>query len=660
MGNKIARTTNGWTWDLIDYAPSGIGWLMSVSGPRSNPNVVWAVGQSDTPARSQIVKTTNGTNWSFQTVPQSILDNNILLRDVAAVDTNTAYAVGDAGTIIKTVAGGEPWTILPSPTSQHLIGVAALDATHVVVVGSNGSIFRTSNGGADWTPDTSGTTAYLKAVAMVDWNTGWAVGENGTILHTTNGSTWTRQISPTAQNLRAVGAANNLTAWTAGAASVVLHTATGGEGAAIAASAYFAEGCTRPGFDEWISLQNPGEERLVVYMQYMYQDETPAAQKAYEVAAGSRASVNVNVEAGAGHDVSAQLWSSGIFYAERSMYFSYASFSSPGEVWTGGSVAAAAASPRSDWYFAEGCTRPGFEEWLTVFNPGATDAVVHYDFIMPGGVKVTKTYLAPAGRRTSAFVNQEAGVGLDVSAHVYSTTPIVVERPMYFNYGGWTGGSDVMGARAPARKWYFAEGCTRDGFQEYLCMQNSGSTDATVTVIYRMPEETTTRDYVVEKNSRRTVWVNDAIGAGRDVSCEISSTASIVVERPMYFLYTGYAAPAWTGGSDVLGATALQDEWFFPEGYTGPGFHEFLCIGNPGTTDATVGVTYNILGGTPKTQTHVVPAGRRYTIFTNTDVGPNLEFSVHVTSSADVVCERAMYFDYHGWNGGSCGTGFSQ
>ncbi len=659
VGNKITRTTNGSTW-AGDFSPLGLtGWLRAVSGPPEDANVAWAVGETGAPAQAQILHTANGTSWTFQTVPDAVKTN--LLNDVSAASSLVAYAVGNGGTILKTIDGGANWSVVPSGVGQTtLMGVVALNETHVVVVGEHGTIRRTVDGGANWTSDVSGSSAYLNEVSLVDWNTGWAVGDNGTILRTTNGSTWTQQISPAANHINAVDAANAQVAWAAGENSALIHTTTGGEGTPIAASAYFAEGCTRAGFNEWISLQNPGTSDIVVYASYIYQDGTPAVTKAYDVKAQSRTSVNVNADAGAGQDVSARLYSSGVFFAERSMYFSYTSFSAPGEVWTGGNVAAAAASARSDWYFAEGCTRPGFEEWITVLNPGDTNATVTYDFITPEGEKITKTYGAPAGKRTSMYVNWEVGANRDVSAHVYSTTPIVVERPMYFNYGGWTGGSDVMGARQPAKKWYFAEGCTRAGFQEYLCLQNPGTSPATVTVIYHMPDENLTQDYTVEAGSRRTIDVNGEVGPNRDVSCEISSTASIVVERPLYFAYTGYSAPNWTGGSDVLGATVLKTDWYFPEGYTGPGFHEYLCIMNTGTTDVTVNVTYNILNGTPKTVAHTVAAGKRYTVFTNADAGMNLEFSMHVAASAPVMCERAMYFDYSGWDGGSCGTGFAQ
>ncbi len=53
----------------------------------------------------------------------------------------------------------------------------------------------------------------------------------------------------------------------------------------------------------------------------------------------------------------------------------------------------------------------------------------------------------PAGARQTVFVNDDAGSGYQLSARLEVTAgpDIVVERPMYFNFRGWTGGHDVVG-----------------------------------------------------------------------------------------------------------------------------------------------------------------------------------------------------------------------
>ena len=55
---------------------------------------------------------------------------------------------------------------------------------------------------------------------------------------------------------------------------------------------------------------------------------------------------------------------------------------------------------------------------------------------------------------------------------------------MYFDYMGtgahhWAGGRDTIGATAPSFNWYFAEGYTGEGFEEWICIQNPGGGQAT-------------------------------------------------------------------------------------------------------------------------------------------------------------------------------------
>ena len=83
------------------------------------------------------------------------------------------------------------------------------------------------------------------------------------------------------------------------------------------------------------------------------------------------------------------------------------------------------------------------------------------------------------------------GVPGNDAAHDFSTKitctngqQIVAERPMYFDYKGWTGGSDVMGASAMSRNWYFGEGTTRDNFTEYVTVLNPNKTEGAVKFDY--------------------------------------------------------------------------------------------------------------------------------------------------------------------------------
>ncbi|MBU4218756.1 MAG: hypothetical protein KKB90_07300, partial [Actinobacteria bacterium] len=155
----------------------------------------------------------------------------------------------------------------------------------------------------------------------------------------------------------------------------------------------------------------------------------------------------------------------------------------------------------------------------------------------------------------------------DFSARVQSTNgvPIVAERPIYFNYQGytrlnWPGGHNVIGATCTATFYYFAEGTCRPGFDPYICLQNPESTDAEVKITYMLGDGTTRdQEVTVGATSRHTVMVKDVLGEGDDVlhdfSARVQSTngVPIVAERPIYFNYQGYTRLNWPGGHDVLG-----------------------------------------------------------------------------------------------------------
>lgn len=416
---------------------------------------------------------------------------------------------------------------------------------------------------------------------------------------------------------------------------------------------YFAEGCTREGFSEWLCLMNPNDTAISVNASYMMFGRDPL-QKQYTVPANSRTSLNVNNEVGPGQDVSARLWCEDSFYAERPMYFNY-KMNVPGYGWTGGHCATGVSSPRYDWYFAEGTTRDGFEEWICLQNPTSTQVEVEVDYISAGAYTQQKKYDIKPQSRLSVFVNGDVGPNQDVSTHVHCEDRIVAERPMYFNYHNkWTGGHNVMGTDSPKDKWYFAEGSTQSGFEEWLAVQNANDADAGITVHF-LKSDGTSKDntYNVGANSRWTLDVSQAIGTGVDSSMVVESSLPVVAERPMYFDYHG-----WTGGHDVVGASRPKANWFFAEGCTLDNFDEYICIGNPGDAKAHVNFRFLLESGNPVEYAIDVEPRKRSTVKVADIVGRNHDVSAQISSDQPVVAERPMYFDYNGWTGGHDVVGF--
>jgi hypothetical protein len=110
---------------------------------------------------------------------------------------------------------------------------------------------------------------------------------------------------------------------------------------------------------------------------------------------------------------------------------------------------------------------------------------------------------------------------------------------MYFLYNGaWPGGHVVTGVREPKNTWFFAEGTTRGGFDEWLCLENPGDVDAVATMSFMLEDGTVMpADVAVPAHTRVTVGIWPIVGGGHDVSVAVSSSRAIVVERPMYFVY---------------------------------------------------------------------------------------------------------------------------
>jgi hypothetical protein len=230
------------------------------------------------------------------------------------------------------------------------------------------------------------------------------------------------------------------------------------------------------------------------------------------------------------------------------MYYQY------GQERLGGDVSTGCAAPTGEWYFAEGTCRPGFDSYLCIQNPGSGEAKVEIDYMLGNGGKSAREMTVAPGARSTVNAKDHLGEGNDeahdFSCKVWSTNgqPIIVERPMYFNFkGAWAGGHNAVGVAAPAAEWYFAEGTCRPGFEPYICILNPGGGTANVNLTYMLGDgRQVGKSVKVAPRSRQTVYVKDHLGEGddsaHDFSCKVEcvSGGGIVVERPMYFSYRRY------------------------------------------------------------------------------------------------------------------------
>jgi hypothetical protein len=206
-GGKVAYATNSatWTWIASTMPSTNDMYAVAVAGG----GTLVAVGDGGAIAYSG-----DGVSWA----PATNNASSNPLRAVTYVDAganSAAYwlAVGDGGTILKSVDGGLNWNLLTSGVGNNLQGVAALPivdsvtqtTTYKLVAIGNGVVLVSGDDGSHWASatlsDTMGTVlsgnfvsvsaakrqfsnVYFKGQFM-------AVDNAGNAYTSANGSTWT-------------------------------------------------------------------------------------------------------------------------------------------------------------------------------------------------------------------------------------------------------------------------------------------------------------------------------------------------------------------------------------------------------------------------------------------------------------------------------------
>lgn len=194
--------------DIPDYA-SRLATAISSSDQRSissicalNRKVAWVIvreGGSLGTSRSVILRTTNGgQSWERQIATDwgdGVTYPSDYLLDIEFIDSQTGWAVGSDGLIMKSSDGGKSWTTKRTATESALTHIRFLDRSHGWVLGDFGydeaEILRTSNGGATWQHHRIKNNWWLNSLSFASRRNGWVVGERGQAYQTTDGgATW--------------------------------------------------------------------------------------------------------------------------------------------------------------------------------------------------------------------------------------------------------------------------------------------------------------------------------------------------------------------------------------------------------------------------------------------------------------------------------------
>ncbi len=432
--------------------------------------------------------------------------------------------------------------------------------------------------------------------------------------------------------------------------------------ASVSKTWYFAEGYTGNPFSEFLTLANPNSVQANVTVTYLLGSGSPLIRN-YVVPGNQRFTVRVNNEVGINRNVSMVVSSDQPIVAERPMYFTYTGL--PGHSIPGGSDVLGATQLGTSFDFGYLDTTSGHDTWLTILNQNnmPLTASIHY-FPAAGGAGTTIQHTFAANSRGTVHVNAEGLPAGSYSALVTLDQPGLVERPLYLRDTQTlqTGAADVVGVATPQQNWYFAEGFTGPTFEERYILSNpnaSGQASVTVT-FFRSDKTTATAQVTLKPGEQQVVDANAVLGGGNvSNSAKVTSDLPILAERFMSFFYNGAVGNGGTGAipgaTDVLGASAPTNLFYFAEGYTGSTFAEYLTIENPDASQtATVQVTFLPTNAAAFVRVYQVAPGSRFTLFTNTILN-NQSFSMVVESNVAIVAERPMYFNFSGLIAGQTG-----
>jgi hypothetical protein len=329
------------------------------------------------------------------------------------------------------------------------------------------------------------------------------------------------------------------------------------------------------------------------------------------------------------------------------------------------------------WYFPEGKVGQGFTEYLTIENPdAANDCNVTLYYIGSSGSPVTKSVTVPRASRFTEPVNADLNTPASstsyqtVSAVVTVNTTIslncagvVAERPIYFtNFLGISSGTDVLGATHLATTFYFADVPIGGSYVSYVTILNPGSATATATAVFSAGGKTVAKQIIqIPAMTRGTIVPKSSSGALQHAALFVTTNSPVAVERPTYFNQVSAGnAQTVSGAASVVAASALQTDWLFAEGYTGPGFQEYLVLANfspNAPVKANVILEFNN-GHTETIPSIIAPQSQAFLDVNaaltkglgtcdTTPCQPTPQVSAEVKGNGNFIAQREMFFHYN-------------
>jgi subtilisin family serine protease len=293
------------------------------------------------------------------------------------------------------------------------------------------------------------------------------------------------------------------------------------------------------------------------------------------------------------------------------------------------------ASTVSSQYFPEGATTTGLSDTMDLVNPGSLGAHVQIKLLTDQGWTTVAHYAMGPHSRTTLDMRSLVGEGQSIAAIVQGDAPIVGGR--HIDRSGEAGTYSV-GAPAPARTWYFADGYTVGTFAEFLAIVNPGTTQAKVHLhLVSDQGDVKNTTFTVNGSSRYDLSVADLL-SNKAVSATLSSSVPVVAERTQLFGDQGQ------GVTTTMGTPSGSTSGYLDPGHLPADAQAHLSLYNPGRAPAMVRLTLIDQHGVALRRLDLmIRAGQRATVdFAARYHTANL--GALLSSNEPVVAEKVAYF----------------
>jgi len=282
-------------------------------------------------------------------------------------------------------------------------------------------------------------------------------------------------------------------------------------------------------------------------------------------------------------------------------------------------VGPCARSAARRWYFAEGSTERGAEDWLALFNPFGTDAIVDISFLTDEGVQTpdaVQALVVPRRSRVSVAVHEQARRQLQIGVAVHARAGrVVVERSARFDGSDTRKGIALaLGATGGAQRWRFPSGDAIEGTTQSISIANFTKGTAEVEVrLLGTGDRTVASDTVaVPGSSVRRVDIGGKVAAGATYAVVVTSVRGTPVVAGAF---GAWATPSpVTAVATTTGSASQARQWAFAVGrldQSGDAVISAMNVGDAPVTVQLYAYTAGDANSPASAPAEAVPAGER-------------------------------------------------